>query len=277
MHDFRLDKDKCISCGLCVRDCHFGVLRMEDGNPDFANPDRCIGCLHCFAICPEGAITMDGNDPASAPAIGKLPSPESVADFIRQRRSIRNFRHEDIDPATMRQMLELAWSAPSGINQHRLLISVIDDSSVMAAFREALYGTLAQLYKAGKLDQDYLLNLLGPDSSQWPKDDAILRGAPHLVVASAAPDAATGVADCLIYLSCLELVACSRGFGTLWCGILNAILEQMPEVAGRLGIPAENRIGYTMLLGKPALHYARGVERSGARIQIVDGRNAAAR
>lgn len=273
MHDFRLDKDKCISCGLCVRDCHFGVLKMKDGNPDFANPDHCIGCLHCFAICPEGAITMDGNDPAKAPAIGRLPTPETVADFIRQRRSIRNFRSEDIDPATLRQMLELAWSAPSGINQHRLLISVIDDSRAMAAFKQKLYGMLAELYKAGKLDNGHLLDFLGPDSSQWLKDDIICRGAPHLVIASAEPDAATGLPDCFIYLSCLELIACSKGFGTLWCGLLNGILENMPEAAKQLGIPAENRIGYTMMLGKPALRYARGVERSGARIQIVAGGN----
>lgn len=271
MHVFRLDKDKCVSCGLCVKDCHFGALAMKDGNPDFAHPEGCIGCLHCFAICPEGAITMDGNDPAQAPAIGPLPSPKNVADFIRQMRSIRNFRHEDIDPAAMREMLDLAWSAPSGINQHRLLISVIDDSREMARFKEYLYGSLAELSRAGKLNNEHLLSYLGQDSSQWLNKDVLFRGAPHMVVASAAPDAATGVADCLIYLSCLELIACSRGFGTLWCGLVNHLLEHLPQAASHLGIPQENRIGYTMLLGKPALHYARGVERRGANIHIVKG------
>lgn len=269
MHKFILDSKKCVSCGACARDCLFSVLEMRGGNPVFAHPERCIGCLHCYAVCPAGAISMDGNDPAKAPADAETPSVDSVKAFIRQRRSIRSFKRENIDPATIREMLETAWSAPSGVNQRMLRVSIIDDRSEMDAFRRETYARLAERTASGTSGAERLVAYLGADQAKWLKNDVIFRGAPHLVVVSCAQKAATGIPDCFIYLSYLEMLACAGGFGTLWCGILYRVLGLAPELAGRLGIPAGHEIGYAMLLGIPAVRYARGLERRGAEIHLV--------
>lgn len=269
MHHFMVDKEKCISCGQCVADCAFGVLEMQDGNPDFAHPERCVGCLHCYAVCPTGSITMDEHDPSKALPKAAIPAPENVEAFIRQRRSIRRFKPENIETPILKKMLETAWSAPSGVNQHRLQISVVADRKEMEDFKKGVYDSLKAMKEAGKLENDYLAATLGPDTDSWPKNDALFRHAPHMVVASSAPDAATGIPDSFIYLSYLEMLACSMGFGTLWCGLAFGILNNMPEAAKQLGIPADHKIGYVMLLGIPAVHYARGVERHNANIHIV--------
>lgn len=269
MHKFTVDKDKCVSCGLCVKDCAFGVLKMRDGNPDFANPDRCIGCLHCFAICPEGAITMDEHDPAKAPREATLPSPENVDAFIWRRRSIRHFKKENIDPARLKTMLDTAWSAPSGINQHKLLVSIVADMNAMDNFRKEVYERLKGMKQEGTLQNDYLAATLGPNPDGWLKNDALFRGAPHMVVVSYASDAATGLPDSFIYLSYLEMLACSLGYGTLWCGLAFGVLSFMPEAVKNLGIPADHKIGYVMVMGIPAVRYARGVERYDANINVV--------
>ncbi len=50
-----IDKDKCISCGVCVRKCPVNAIRIED----YALIDEnvCIGCASCTPVCPVDAIT----------------------------------------------------------------------------------------------------------------------------------------------------------------------------------------------------------------------------
>jgi len=52
-----IDKDKCISCGICYLFCPPQCIVM---NPDFFEPNLafCKGCGICAAECPKKAITM---------------------------------------------------------------------------------------------------------------------------------------------------------------------------------------------------------------------------
>lgn len=270
MHSFSVDPGKCVSCGQCVADCLASVLEMRSGNPFFARPDSCIGCLHCFAVCPVGAITLDGYDPEKAPTLEAIPTTKNMQAFIRQRRSIRSFKQENIDADTMRAMLTMAWSAPSGINQHLLQVSVIADMAEMNKFRHELYGRLGELVDAGKFDNAYMLKTLGASRQAWLQADKILRGAPHMVVAAYAKTAATGNQDAIIYLSYLEMLARTMGIGTLWCGFMYLLMKLMPELKQRLAIPDDYEVGYPMLLGRPDVHYSRGFERRGAKIHLVE-------
>lgn len=50
-----LDKDACIGCGLCAKNCVPKALVMgEDNKPVFSN-DPCIWCGDCVKVCPTGA------------------------------------------------------------------------------------------------------------------------------------------------------------------------------------------------------------------------------
>lgn len=52
-----IDKDKCNSCGKCVKKCSFNAL---SNSGDFAELDwdKCMGCGVCVDVCPEHAITL---------------------------------------------------------------------------------------------------------------------------------------------------------------------------------------------------------------------------
>lgn len=59
------DPDKCLSCGMCTRRCHFNAFffvrdeRNEKGAKKIGfNPDLCWGCGLCANSCPGGAIVM---------------------------------------------------------------------------------------------------------------------------------------------------------------------------------------------------------------------------
>lgn len=55
-----IDPDKCTGCGLCVRDCPTGGLKLEKRSRDefklIHYPARCAYCSQCEQSCPRDAI-----------------------------------------------------------------------------------------------------------------------------------------------------------------------------------------------------------------------------
>ncbi len=55
-----IDTDKCIGCGLCVRDCPANALELEKQSRDefklIHYPARCAYCGQCERSCRHGAI-----------------------------------------------------------------------------------------------------------------------------------------------------------------------------------------------------------------------------
>lgn len=49
----KLDKDKCIDCGLCVQGCKMDIKHVGD--------HECIQCGECISVCPVQAITWKGS------------------------------------------------------------------------------------------------------------------------------------------------------------------------------------------------------------------------
>ena len=60
--DIQVNKELCIGCGLCSRDCLARCLQVQDGVAVY-NPTGCIDCGHCYAVCPTGAISMPESHP----------------------------------------------------------------------------------------------------------------------------------------------------------------------------------------------------------------------
>jgi formate hydrogenlyase subunit 6/NADH:ubiquinone oxidoreductase subunit I len=58
-HSF--NRDLCIGCGLCQRDCPSGAIEMvedEKGKRPIFLLDRCLFCAQCEEICPRKAIKL---------------------------------------------------------------------------------------------------------------------------------------------------------------------------------------------------------------------------
>lgn len=53
----RIDKTKCVKCGLCGQVCRFSAI--SDFNIDELS---CEGCAFCYRVCPSDAISMENND-----------------------------------------------------------------------------------------------------------------------------------------------------------------------------------------------------------------------
>ncbi len=49
----RIDRQKCISCGLCARQCKAACINPKEHAVDAS---RCVACMNCLSACSKGAI-----------------------------------------------------------------------------------------------------------------------------------------------------------------------------------------------------------------------------
>ena len=57
----KVDKEKCIACGMCVKDCIVRDIEIVDNKAEIKN-EKCFKCGHCIAICPKDAVSSDVYD-----------------------------------------------------------------------------------------------------------------------------------------------------------------------------------------------------------------------
>ncbi|OGR23371.1 MAG: hypothetical protein A2277_13780 [Desulfobacterales bacterium RIFOXYA12_FULL_46_15] len=262
-----VDKDRCIGCEECVKDCPFGLLAMKGEMPAITreNEEQCIGCQHCMAVCTTGAISVMGLNPdESIPLPGAFPPARQVEALIKGRRSVRRYHHRSVPKKTISFLLETALFAPTAVNNCDVLFTVVEDVESMEEVRKKTYDALKAGIESGSLPKgmEYVEQRMAQGFDKVMEDmDLIFRGAPHLLVASAPKDGFSPEVDCLIALSYFEVLATSMGLGTLWCGLAKAILTLVaPEILAGLGVPASHRIGYIMAFGEPNVTYQRTIQ-----------------
>jgi len=271
MINFRVDEERCIQCGECAADCPAGVIALDD-YPKITSEEGCIRCQHCLAICPTAAVSILGKDPdASISLEDNMPQPDRLATLVKGRRSVRRYKEENLPPELIDEMLEIACHAPTGVNNQSVLFTVVRDRSVLHSLREEIIAELAKLKEREKLPAGFVGQYLGNTVKSWQKKgkDILFRGAPHLLITSAPKDAPCPVQDTHIALTTFQMVAHSRGVGTVWDGIFMMALSLLPHLNKRLGIPDDHLVGYAMVFGEPAVEYQRTVQRGPALVNIV--------
>ena len=269
MLEFLVDSEKCTQCDACVQDCPRGILRRKEGRPE-AVASECLECQHCLAVCPAGAISVFGLDPANSLPLseGALPSRRQMRTFVRGRRSVRRFLDEDIPAALMDELLADLAHAPSGCNARDLTFSVVSGRKAMAALLEKLIQAIETKLPTGEIQADFVTEAV--EAYRKNGTDPIFEGAPHLLVVSHGDKAVCCREDVVLALAYFELLAQSAGLGTTWCGMVKFIADMVPEVGGWFGLTPDTYF-YAMIFGRPAVRYARTVQRDqAARIRRID-------
>lgn len=256
--NLKIDTEKCIHCGLCIKDCSTKVLEFDENKTPCVSEggeNRCMKCQHCLAVCPTGALSILDKNPENSNETS-YGNPDDVLNLIKSRRSIRHYKQENVDKDTLNKLKSMLDWVPTGCNNHRLQFSFIDDIEMMNGFRGYVNSKLCKimtkmpvtgpLKKFEKYKEAFLNG-----------EDVIFRGAPHMIVVSTPVDAPCADIDPVIALSYFELYAQSLGVGTCWCGFAEYCLLMMPELCEKLEIPDGYKASYVMLFGKPDIKFAR--------------------
>lgn len=260
---------------MCIRDCAFRALKADaDGYPVLPDETKCMKCQHCFAICPKAAIVFDGKSPEnSIPASNlELPTAAAVENWLRTRRSCRQFRDADVDRALLDRILKTLANVPTGCNARSLTFTCYSTPDAMKAFKERFI-TAIEAHRDG--------NHLLPRSIAIPAiqlrkggEDIFFRGAPAMLIVSSDetnPAVATPQEDVTIACANFELLAQAHGLATCWCGFLKLVQNAVPEILEVTSGIRRTTPFYAILFGYPAVRYQRGIQRDDyAKIVISD-------
>lgn len=266
-----IDKDRCRQDGFCVRDCPRAIIRLRDKEsyPELVagSEPLCLICGHCVAVCPHGALSHKMVPLENCPPIQKeLGIDEAqVVQFLRSRRSTRSFKDQPVEKEKIRKLIEIARYAPTASNTQLVEWLVFNDRDTVKEFaRMAADWARALLEKdpdAAKMP--YIPGIVAAADAGY---DAVLRGAPALVVASAPREDLNGTVDLTLALSYLELAATGMGLGTCWAGILKGALLTWQPLQKAIGLPENHTHFYPMMLGYPKAKYFRLPERKPPKI-----------
>ncbi len=254
-----VDRDICWQDGLCVADCPMGILRQDaEGYPEPVPGAEafCVDCGHCVAVCPPGALDQRSMTSQDCPPVTWSADCSQTEQFLRGRRSIRQYHPEPLPREDILWLIKLASHAPSGHNRQPVAWLVAYAPENMRKLGELVVDWMRWVVN----HQAPLANLLHLDRviAAWEAgQDRVLRGAPNLVVAHAPEDERTAPMAAATALAYLELAAPARQVGTCWAGYLTAAAQNWPALQEALRLPAGNRVQGALMLGRPKVSYAR--------------------
>lgn len=250
-----IDREKCIGCGLCVKDCFFGVLGLQEKKAEVSGP--CFDCGHCVAICPTNAVTMDNYPMEEVREYDQTcrMDAENLLHFMQFRRSVRQFRKEPVPMEYMENILEAGRYTPTAANKQDVSYILIRDDLeefkkiVWAGLGERLAKNVPDPYRY-RMEQFY--DAYMKDNS----DDRLFCGADIcMVVLSEWPVNGT------LAMTSMELMAQAQGVGVLYSGFLQRIILDTPKALEFLGFDGTKTLGTVMLFGMPDVKYQRTAPR----------------
>ena len=95
---FKVNKEKCVGCKLCVKDCFVNDIEMIE-NKAYIRNETCFKCGHCIAICPQNAVSTDDYNMDEVVEYNKENfdiDSDNLLNFIKFRRTIRYFKDKTL-------------------------------------------------------------------------------------------------------------------------------------------------------------------------------------
>ncbi|MCL6560646.1 MAG: nitroreductase [Firmicutes bacterium] len=166
-----------------------------------------------------------------------------VIEAIRTRRSVRDFKDDQIPEETVKELLETAVWAPSGMNMQPWVFAIVQNREFMREFSERAKARIMKKTKEFSVLERYSGMMGKPDFN-------IFYNAPALVLIYGDSTVATFRYDCSMAALNLMLAAWDKGIGSCWIGFAQFI-GNTPEIKGKLNIPDEYELVAPVILGYP--------------------------
>ena len=156
---------------------------------------------------------------------------EDIFEVIKNRRSVRAYKDEQIDDEAIEKILEAAVMAPTARGEAPWHFTVVQNKEVLQEINDSVRSILSN-------SGDELLEAIAESGVN------VMHNAPTVVFVSAKSDATNMQADCSAAIENMLLAAEGLDIGSCWLGLV-AIYFSVEENLKKLHIPD----GYTPLYG----------------------------
>ncbi len=288
-----IDKERCIGCGACVRDCPVEALGMMEGKACVTGAES-LGCGHCAAVCPTDAITVGAIDEGQwrfetfTMEPTWLPWGEgdtaALVRLMASRRSCRSYRDEPVPREMLADLVKIATTAPSGTNSQKWTFTILParrDVLFLGERVAAFFDRLNRLSESALLRgalrlvgrpelaryHERLYPTIKKGLEEWRQEgkDLLFRGASAVICVGEAPGASTGYDDALLATQNILLGAHTMGLGTCLIGFASGAMSKDASIQKALGIPPKEKVRAVIALGWPACKYLRVTGRAKVR------------
>ena len=254
--------ETCVKDGLCQQACPLNLIEFNKG--EFPIPvsnieTDCIRCGHCVVVCPTNSLIHNDIPQEECVEVKKnleLQEDEAIQ-FIKSRRSIRNFKNRPVSRLDIEKVLDITRFAPTGHNDQNVRWSVYDLKKDIKAIADSNVDFFRHILRTNP-EMELPFDLQNIVDIYEKGQDIILRDAPVLIVANCRKDRPIAKISCYIALTILELAAKGCGLGTCWAGfVMMAAMAEYKPLMEILNLPEDQQFCGAMMMGYPRLEYNR--------------------
>jgi nitroreductase len=181
---------------------------------------------------------------------------EQAEQFLRSRRSIRNYRDKPVERDKLNKLIQVSGYAPSAHNARPVHFLIIENKTEV----KRLSGLVVDWMRVTIKEAPALTKTFHFDRvvALWERGkDPICRNAPHLIIAHAAEKARLAQVDCTLALAYAELIALPLGLGTTWAGYVMIATIFYPPLIEALNLPEGHKCFGVMMVGYPKFKFVR--------------------
>ena len=269
---FKVDRETCIACMQCIKDCPTQVITLEEGKAEIHNDWGCIKCGHCLAICPVYAISTDDYDMEEVIPYEKEKfeiDPDQLLRFIKFRRSVRRFKDKLVEKEKLEQIIEAGRFTQTSTNNQDVSYIVITDK--LDEVRKMAYESLKKRGEMILANMTPETEYLRRYANAWvkmheayhadAKKDRLFFNAPAVILVTTPTPLNGGLAS-----SNMELMVDALGLGTFFSGFFAIAIQNDEKLQEFLGISKKNPLVSCLVVGYPDVKYKRTVPRKKAEI-----------
>ena len=267
-----VNNEKCVGCGICVKDCFPKCIELIDEKAKINNV-TCMKCGHCIAVCPKGAVSTDEYNMEEVrdynEAEFKIES-DTLLNFIKFRRTTRQFKDKDVETEKLLKIIEAGRFTQTGTNAQNVSYIVVKDNieqlkeialeSLKNRGEEILENLNSKTVPFKRYAQMWIKMYNGYKEN--PKlNDKLFFNAPALILVVSDSQVNGDLAS-----SNMELMTNAQGLGTFFSGFFAMAAQGNEEIRELLGLEGNKEIITCMVIGYPNVKYVRTVPRKDASI-----------
>lgn len=191
----------------------------------------------------------------------------SILELIKKRRSVRKFKPELIAETELEQIIEAGRRAPSGHNEQRNHLVVIQKPELLEELQRKIIECFAAMPEPASKDDPFYTPITKSKANAYP----CMYKAPTFIIVANKRGAGNAMADSSLAMENMMLMAAELGIGTCWINQIRWLQDDpaMIEYLTLLGIPAAEVVCASLALGYTEQPQLPPVELKGNRVDYL--------